>query len=108
PLGHSGDKYIPREFLHLSPRQSQILLDALVLGDGSRRGSGITYYTKSRRLADDVQELALRCGYATSVVSHAVGRDLYRVNIRPAVEAKLVAPTRAPYAGTVYCVNVRN
>jgi UDP-glucuronate decarboxylase len=55
-----------------------------------------------------VQELALRCGYAASVVSHAVGRDLYRVNIRPAVEANLVEPERIRYAGNVYCVNVRN
>ena len=108
PLRRSGDKYIPREFLTLSRRQSQILLDALVLGDGSRKGNACAYYTKSKRLADDVQELALRCGYAASVVSHAVGRDLYRVNIRPAIEAPLVEPERVPYAGKVYCVNVRN
>ena len=108
PLGRSGDKYIPREFLQLSPRQSQILFDALIIGDGSQRGNCYAYYSKSKRLADDVQELAIRCGYAASVVSHAVGRDLYRVNIRPAVEAKLVAPKRVYYAGKVYCVNVRN
>jgi len=108
PLGESGDKYIPREFLGLSRRQSKILFDALMLGDGSRRGNCYAYYTKSKRLADDVQELALRCGYAASVVSHAVGRDLYRVNIRPPVEASLVEPERVRYAGYVYCVNVRN
>jgi UDP-glucuronate decarboxylase len=108
PLGKSGDKFIPREFLRLSPRQSRILFDALILGDGSRRGNCYAYFTKSKRLADDVQELALRCGFAASVVSHAVGRDLYRVNIRPAVEAHLVEPECVPYAGNVYCVNVRN
>lgn len=108
PLGRSGDKYIPREFLRLSPRRSQILFDALMLGDGSQRGNCYAYYSKSKQLADDVQELAMRCGYAASVVSHAVGRDLYRVNIRPAVEAYLTAPERMHYAGKVYCVNVRN
>jgi UDP-glucuronate decarboxylase len=108
PLGKSGDKYIPREFLKLSPRQSRILFDALMLGDGSRRGNAYAYYSKSKRLADDVQELALRCGFAASVVSHAVGRDLYRVNVRPAVEATLTEPERVRYAGKVYCVNVRN
>lgn len=108
PLGHSGDKYIPREFLCLSQRQSLILFHALMLGDGSQRGNCYAYYSKSKQLADDVQELALRCGYAASVVSHAVGRDLYRVNIRPPVEASLVAPERVSYAGNVYCVNVRN
>jgi UDP-glucuronate decarboxylase len=108
PLGKSGDKYIPREYLCLSKRQSRILFDALILGDGSRRGGCCAYYSKSKRLADDVQELAIRCGYAASVVSHAVGRDLYRVNIRPSVEANLVTPERVPYAGKVYCVNVRH
>lgn len=108
PFGKSGDKYIPRELLRLSPRQSWILLKALILGDGSQRGNCYTYYTKSKQLADDVQELALRCGYAASVVSHAAGRDLYRVNIRPAVDAHLVSPDRVRYVGKVYCVNVPN
>lgn len=108
PLGKSGDKYIPRKYLCLSKRQSRILFDALMLGDGSQRGRAYAYYTKSKQLADDVQELALRCGFAATVVSHAVGRDLYRVNIRPAVEASLVDPERVPYVGKVYCVNVRN
>lgn len=108
PLGKSGDKYIPREFLNLSQRQSRILFDALILGDGSRRGDCYTYYSKSKQLADDVQELALRCGYAASVVSHAVGRDLYRVNIRVAKDAHLVPPETIRYAGNVYCVNVKN
>ena len=108
PFGKSGDKYIPRELLQLSPRQSLILFKALILGDGSERGNCYTYYTKSKQLADDVQELALRCGYAASVVNHAVGRDLYRVNIRPAIEANLVTPSRSHYVGKVYCVNVTN
>ncbi len=108
PFGKSGDKYIPRELLKLSRRQSLILLEALILGDGSQRGNCYSYYTKSKQLADDVQELALRCGYAASVVSHAAGRDLYRVNIRPAIEAALVTPDRVRYVGKVYCVNVPN
>ena len=108
PLGKSGDKYIPREFLNLSPRQSLILFNALMLGDGTQRGDRYTYYTKSKQLADDVQELALRCGYAASVVSHVAGRDIYHVNIRLAKDANLVTPEAIPYTGKVYCVNVKN
>lgn len=108
PLGKSGEKYIPREYLQLSPRQSRILLDALIMGDGSQNGDHHTYYSKSKQLADDVQELALRCGFAASVVSHAVGRDLYRVNIREAKDAALVEPEKVFYKGNVYCVNVKN
>ena len=107
PLGKAGDKYIPREYLGLSRRQSMILLDALILGDGSRRGDSVCYWTKSGRLADDVQELALRCGYAASK-SLTPGRDIYRVNLRPPVEANLVDPERIRYTGKVYCVDVKN
>lgn len=107
PLGKSADKYIPRDYMGLSVRQSRILLDALILGDGSVRGERAFYYTKSRRLADDVQELALRCGYAASRVS-VTGRELFCVNIRRAREAKLTKPTKVRYAGNVHCVDVRN
>jgi UDP-glucuronate decarboxylase len=107
PLGKAGDKYIPRELLRLSRRQSMILLDALILGDGSRRGNRICYWTKSARLADDVQELALRCGYAASKTL-TPGRDLYRVNLRQPVDANLVQPERLRHAGKVYCVDVKN
>jgi len=109
PLGKSGEKYIPRQFLRLSPRQSLILLDALLLGNGSKRGEGYCYYSKSKQLADDVQELALRCGFAANISSHAqYNRDLYCVNIGNPIEAKLTSPETIPYAGNVYCVNVTN
>jgi UDP-glucuronate decarboxylase len=128
PLGKSGEKYIPRELFRLPQRQLSILFKALVMGDGSEDGNCYSYYSKSKQLADDVQELALRCGYAASVVfcrtarvpeqvraknankivSHAVGRDLYRVNIRPAKDANLVEPEKFHYVGKVYCVNVTN
>lgn len=107
PLGHSRDKYIPREYMDLSARQSRILLDALILGDGHRRGdSTAIYYSMSRRLADDVQELALRCGLAATISQSS--RGLYAVNIRPPVFAKLPFPEKYPYTGKVYCVDVTN
>jgi len=109
PLGNSEEKYIPRQFLRLSPRQSRILLDALLLGDGSKRGEGYCYYSKSKQLADDVQELALRCGFAAHISSHAkYNRNLYCVNICKPIEANLTSPEKIPYAGNVYCVNVTN
>ena len=107
PLGQSGDKYIPREFLNLSVRQSRILFDALMLGDGSSKGEGFIYYSKSRQLADDVQELALRCGFAATC-RRQTGRDIFCVNIRPPREAKLAFPQKVPYNDLVYCVNVKH
>ena len=108
PLGESGNKYIPRELFQLSRRQLLVLFNALMMGDASEGGDCYNYYSKSKQLADDVQELAIRCGYAASVVSHAMGRDFYRVNIRPIKDVNLVEPERFRYAGKVYCVNVTN
>ena len=108
PLGKSGNKYIPRELFQLSRRQLLVLFNALMMGDASEGEDCYNYYSKSKQLADDVQELAIRCGYAASVVSHAMGRDFYRVNIRPIKDVNLVEPERFRYAGKVYCVNVTN
>jgi UDP-glucuronate decarboxylase len=111
PLGHSHDKYIPREYMGLSQRQSQIFLDALMLGDGTRkekrknRNTGC-YYSMSKRLADDVQELALRCGHAATISRSK--RGLYHVNIRKATFVKLSQPVSKIYRGKVYCINVKN
>ena len=108
PLGKSSEKYIPRELFQLSKRQLLILFNALIIDDNLEQKNCYVYYSKSKQLADDVQELALRCGYAASVISHAVGRDLYRVNIRPAKDTNLVSPERFHYVGKVYCINVTN
>ena len=115
PLGKAPDKHIPREFLGLSRRQSMILLKALMLGDGSDQGSW-TYYTSSRQLADDVQELALRCGLAADIgVTDRTDQEGYnnpeyvvgikRVRVRP--EARHT-PSLKPYRGQVHCVTVPN
>jgi UDP-glucuronate decarboxylase len=108
PIGKSHDKFIPREYLSLSIRQSKILLNALMLGDGTWKthGQSGVYYTMSRRLADDVQELVLRCGLAANISRS--NRGLYHVNIRRAVDNKLPHSRRKFYKGKVYCVNVRN
>ena len=107
PLGKSHQRFIPREFLNLSVRQSRILFDALMLGDGTPKGEGYAYYSKSKQLADDMQELSLRCGFAASVRIQE-GRDIYRVNIRVPREANLAPPVAVPYDDNVYCVNVRH
>jgi hypothetical protein len=115
-LGKAHNKYIPRDLLRLSKRQSQILLDALMLGDGTRSGGKYTYYTSSKRLADDVQELALRCGLAADIsVTDRVNSGNYkypeyRVGIkttrtRPESEHN---PSTTKYTGKVRCATVPN
>jgi thymidylate synthase (FAD) len=125
------EKVIPRELLALSPRLLSALFEGLLESDGTvqeRRGvePRLTYYTTSRRLADDVQELALKMGRSASVRPHAThpgdghygAKPRFRVTIyslrnsRPALCRTRAASTEQmdvePYDGTVHCVEVPN
>ena len=62
------NKYLPEYTFNLSQRQSRILLDALLQGDGSSmeyKGETFNRYgTISIQLANDISRLALHCGYS--------------------------------------------
>jgi len=131
-FGKAGDKYIPREILlNFGQNQCNILLRALIAGDGStyfKRGPW-RYYTSSKRLADNVQELALKAGYAASVrtwdrigqwhngpcgnkicfrlLSHVV-TILMRQNVPLVNHNGKQNDKWTKYDGTVYCVTVPN
>ena len=116
--GRCGDKRIPRQFMAMNRRQSRILFDALMDGDGSwdKRDNRVSgqYYTTSKALADDVQELAFRLGYNAAVRDHydAHGNRAraYRVSIveRDVYRTIETAVTKEPYDGVVYCFSVPN
>lgn len=118
-IGAFGDKKrIPREFLELSQRQLRILSQALLDGDGyvdprENTNSG-AYYSTSKLLCEDFQELSIRLGLRCSVSLHkpaegnrktrwramwSTGRD-YQFNT-PSRRVKSV-----PYKGKVYCCAV--
>ena len=61
---HAGTKFIPHELKDLDPRYLEALVDGFVLGDGHRHKRGGQPYlgTTSEKLADDLQELILKCG----------------------------------------------
>jgi len=86
--GHSKDKKIPRWVFSLSKRLKEILLDAMVLGDGTIRKCGynsIIYYSNSYSLAGDIQELALGCGFETSLYG-PYEHNMYQVHINKNVK----------------------
>lgn len=68
----SRHKKIPRWILQLPPNRLKVLLDALVAGDGNvepiSSGFSFKYTTISKRLADDVQEAAFKCGYSVNIL----------------------------------------
>jgi hypothetical protein len=105
-LGDSYNKYIPREFFNLDINQLQKLLDSLMLGDGHNN----RYSTVSKQLADDVQELILKCGNSANVIKNC--QNIYSVHID---KRSFSRPNKTKdnrewidYNGNVYCLQVPN
>lgn len=95
-FGSNGVKRIPRYVFGLSKRLMEKLLDAMMLGDGTVRNTSLeslVYYTNSKDLADDVMELAVMCGWETSVYGpYKYSKDdddykgMYHVHVNKNVE----------------------
>jgi hypothetical protein len=109
------NKKLPSFVFDLSVRQIWVLLEALIEGDGSVTKSGFRYHTTSKRLADQVQEMAIRCGMAASVAGYGRAaphhKDRYTVNINTEtrkVRTLSVMNNRKSvyYEGDVFCLTV--
>jgi predicted nucleotidyltransferase len=95
--GYTTTKRIPRWVMGLSKRLKDALLNALLGGDGTTRehktkSVSYIYYSTLKGLADDVQELALLCGYETALYGpYLVSKKdypdtiMYQVHIRSEV-----------------------
>ncbi len=110
----SRNKRLPGFFRDLGKRQATILLEALMLGDGSAdprprvKHYGRSYGTSSSQLADDVQELAFKLGYRTHATCNS--RGLWIIGITDGRDHFLRREhvTRESYSGVVWCVEVEN
>jgi intein/homing endonuclease len=74
------NKTFPKYIWSVSKEESKCLLEGLLLGYGAQNSQSISwnYYTSSIKLADDVQRLALHCGYSANIrlsKKCIVGRD---------------------------------
>jgi len=62
-FGKAPEKYVPKFIKNLSLRQIEIFLKWFTLGDGTLMKNGYRiFYTSSKKLADDIQELLLKTG----------------------------------------------
>ena len=107
-FGRSSDKYIPRDIMEYSPSILSNLLDTLILGDGTDHGRGARYYSISKQLADDVQEIALKCGWAATITPKDNG---YSVGISKSTYAHVNHDDNKndsweDYSGLVHCVEI--
>jgi len=92
--GCTESKRVPRYAFSLSKSLIDCLLIALILGDGTKREhktktDSYIYYSRSRDLAGDVQELALVAGWETALwgpflIEDLEGREclMYQVHLR--------------------------
>ena len=126
-----GEKEIPILLLQLDVPYLEALYDGLLNSDGSvckreGRADRHTYTLTSKRLADAVQELALKLGRSASVRphrhkpgdGHLGDKPVWRVSIfsernaRPALcRTREQAESHMgvePYDGTIHCVEVPN
>lgn len=120
-FGKSYEKFVPDYIKNGSKRQIQLFFDAMMFGDGTTGNGAFVYYTSSRRLADDMQELALKIGFAADIVSiDRVGKETcrggttrhieYRVGIKRQQLMQHVTHESVivPYEDFVNCVTVPN
>lgn len=126
-FGKSRDKFIPEFVKNASCEELECLFKALVMGDGhSTSNTSGQYYTISKRLADDVSEVAFKLGYIVHVscrvrISNPKmepnGTLTYCVNFKKTKDGCSVitmagaAKTECsyvPFSGTVYCLGVKN
>lgn len=64
----ASNKYLPKFVWELSQRQSIILMNSLIQGDGTYNKQGSCgYYTSSFKLANQIQQLALHCGWSGTI-----------------------------------------
>jgi hypothetical protein len=126
-FGKAKDKFIPREIKQLTPRRLRILFDAYIAGDGTRvkksphRTEFVVASTRSKKLADDLQEIALKLGEC-GLIRERHGYDkkstwmkpegvyytisFRRVEIEPQIRKKYVH--LEDYEGWVYDCTVPN
>lgn len=127
----ASNKKIPKYIKEADPQIMTKFLDSFRLGDGSKGSLGQhTYFTSSKLLADDVQEVLCKLGRAGKISRKACAGSSFMIEGRAAIrrydtyaiyERSNVSHSerwvnrdseilkkkvkRVPYTGTVYCVS---
>ena len=130
----ANNKCLPEFVWSLNQRQSRLLLDTLISCDGSyNKSNAACYYTSSKRLANEVQILALHAGwsgnfsvrypagtqytirgktgsinYDYNCVRIVKNKNTPSVNHSHVKEQKVQTEEMVPYKGKVYCCEVKN
>lgn len=118
-LGSSScTKSVPQWIKDSPASLIQVFFDWAMLGDGTKRGKKRTYYTVSKKLAGDMQELFQKLGSSAAVHPYMDdGSLVYAVEEMLRSEISIIPndcrgemrkPKRIPFDGMVYCAMVPN
>lgn len=114
----SRNKKLPRYVMGWPSASLRILLDAAVAGDGKvdrvkvgKKLLKMRYNTVSKQLADDIQEIGVKCGLRISMrmqPGHGKWSDMYSVLLHEDNEKVVAGANRSivDYDGIVWCVTV--
>lgn len=122
-LGNQYVRYVPDWVKDLPPEYLSVLVKWMMIGDGSPHPDNpkkFFYYTTSRRLADDLQEVWQKIGYCASVgldnrtcrpAPHSTRDEkapVFIVANRARKFTSIGIPREVHYDGYVYCAEVPN
>ena len=125
-FGKAGEKYVPDFVKELAPEQIERFLYGFWVGDGGQRHKNTNsrqFYTTSKRLADDIQELLLKIGNVGFItikkqkgtICKIGGRKYFRKNNLYIIRERTIKKDswadgrlvrKKYYKGKVYCVEV--
>ena len=108
-FGKAKEKFVPKWIKQLPSSKLKILLEPLTKGDGYKTNKNWKYYTSSKRLADDLQEIALKAGFGATITEvFWKQKHWFMVSIsRKRIDTMLCKkPELVNYNGYVYDVTV--
>jgi DNA-directed RNA polymerase II subunit RPB2 len=79
------NKKLPDWVFKLNKEQCKILLNSMILGDGSYTKSGEIYYSSSKILIDQFQQLCLHSGWACIISKHIDAGNKVIINNREVI-----------------------
>ena len=119
-FGRSHQKHVPKFIKEYDKNILMAFLIAFFKGDGNfKNGQLRVCSTTSKQMADDIQEIALKCGLGCSIKTYLPGEKIntfkmansqYQVSIAlNQVEVTMCkCPNVVEYSGRIYCVETLN
>jgi ribonucleoside-triphosphate reductase (formate) len=112
-FGNSYNKFIPKEIKNLDKDSLKILYKYLKLGDGLTNTSNGNelYFTVSKKLADDIQELYMKLGFTSNIYKYHKDKfSWYTVSKQKSKTGNILDKDikEEIYNNLVYCVTVPN